>query len=209
MDAYYDGAAYIATADSLATVTAHSNLFWADDATSQNSLATTDIINLNELRRMTVWAEENNINPCKIDGDDCFVLLISPRAVNDLKLDSTFSNLIKDADMRGKKNPLLSMADFKFENILVHKFNRVRKPFSSGNNNTLIERGIFTGAKAVGLGYGSMPELVQRKEDAYKDRKGIGIRQLIGSARATWQNQAETTTLDQSSALWTYVRSAA
>ena len=118
--------------------------------------------------------------------------------MNDSDIKTTYQNAFTRTGA-GSDNPLFSRAEIIFEGIAVHEYNRVRVP-GSGTNAASTRRNIVLGADALICGNASEPRLVRRKEDAYEDRYGVGIKQIFGCARADFAAAANNDTLNQSSA---------
>ena len=155
-----------------------------------------------DLRKLYETLRVNNVNPLKVEGKEMYVLLAHVYSVSDLMNDSDIKNTYQNAFTRtgaGAENPLFSRADVVFEGIVVHEYNRVRSP-ATGTNAASTKQNIALGADAIICGNASEPRLVRRKEDAYEDRYGVGIKQIFGCARADFQHINNNETLNQSSA---------
>jgi len=123
-------------------------------------------------------------------------------SISDLMNDADIKNTYQNAFTRtagGSDNPLFSRAEIIFEGIAVHEYNRTRRP-ATGTNAASTMRNIVMGADAVICGNASEPRLVRRKEDAYEDKYGVGIKQIFGCSRADFTAEDDNTTLNQSSA---------
>ena len=213
LDGIYMGAAGHAIAEGRHAAEANKNIMWAGAATSQASIKPATILNHAELMAMSAWVQENNINPCMIDGDECYILLISPTAFNNLRGDANFINIYKDSTPRsagGGSNPLTSKADFKFDDILIHKWNRIRRVSASDNNNeNKTERALLLGSSSVGVGFASQPVMVPRQENAYRDIEGWAVKQILGSRISQFKDKDGANLFNQASAEWRFYRPAA
>lgn len=202
LDAHYEGNAAHVIKSGFASATAHPRVIWSNDATEQGDISSNDTLSAADLRKVYESMRINNINPLKVDGKEMYVLLAHVYSISDLMNDSDIKNTYQNAFSRtaaGSENPLFSRAEVIFEGIAVHEYNRVRVP-GSGDNAASTRRNIVLGADALICGNASEPRLVRRKEDAYEDRYGVGIKQIFGCARADFQHINNNVTLNQSSA---------
>ena len=202
LDAHYEGNAAHVIKSGFASATAHPRVIWSNDATAQSDISSNDTLSAADLRKVYESMRINNINPLKVDGKEMYVLLAHVYSISDLMNDSDIKSTYQNAFTRtaaGSENPLFSRAEIIFEGIAVHEYNRVRVP-GSGTNAASTRRNIVLGADALICGNASEPRLVRRKEDAYEDRYGVGIKQIFGCARADFQHINNNETLNQSSA---------
>tara|TARA_B100001123_G_C15343256_1_gene1035930 strand:- start:21 stop:1136 length:1116 start_codon:yes stop_codon:yes gene_type:complete len=176
------------------------NQQYANAVADSATLATADRLDSAELRRMFAWFDINNINPISYKGQDCAVLLCHTHNYNDLNADTTFRSAFEQAWDRGTGNPLFDMADCKFMNIYIHKYNRIRNA-ASGANAANVRRCVLLGADAIAEGVTARPRLVRRKEDKYEDIFGLAIKAINGWARADFA-PVSGTTLNQGLAIW-------
>lgn len=203
LDAFYDqysGHVVAGISAASAADPPANNLQYAGGAADDASLGDTDRLTVAELRRMWTWLETNNINPIRVDGQECFVLLCHPFNYADLFGDTEWQNMYQNAWQRAaskSQNPLFSGADAVYMNIYIHSFSRIRASASNAN----ARRCLLLGADAVAHGMTVRPRLVRRKEDDYEDILGIGIKSIHGEARFDWAPQSGTT-LNQSMAIW-------
>jgi N4-gp56 family major capsid protein len=202
LDAHYEGNAAHVIKSGFASATAHPRVVWSNDATAQGDISSNDTLSAADLRKVYETCRINNINPLKVDGKEMYVLLAHVYSVSDLMADADIKNTYQNAFTRtgaGADNPLFSRAEVIFEGVAVHEYNRIRVP-GSGTNAASTRRNIVLGADALICGNASEPRLVRRKEDAYEDRYGVGIKQIFGCARADFQHINNNVTLNQSSA---------
>lgn len=201
VDGYIEGNAAHVIAASLASSVTHPNSFYAGGGSSNDDVQAGNTLSAAELRRMWAWARNNNINPVRAQGQECYILLAPVFAMNDLDADEQYRSAFENAAPRGYDNPLFTRAEKKFEGIFIHEYNRIRNPSSGANASSQYEC-LLLGANSLVLGNANKPRLVRRKEDEYEDRYGVGIKHVFGAARSDFANAADTDTLNQSSARW-------
>ena len=202
LDCFYDKFPYFVIADSIASAatTAHPRTYYAGSVVSAAQMDPAYILNAREAQRMRSYAINRRLNPIKIDGKKCFVVLADTFCMNDLKNDPVFREQ-QNANDRGADNPLISGAIGSYNNLYFHEYERMRRTTSGANSGNIGQIALL-GADAIAVAYGSEPRLVERNEDSYQDRWGRAIRQVLGGSRTDFRNQGNTTTLNQSSAQW-------
>jgi len=202
LDAHYDGHAAHVIRATYKSASAHPRVIWSNDATAQGDISNNDLLSAADLRKVYENMRVNNVNPIRVDGKEMYVLLAHVYSISDLMNDADIKNTYQNAFTRtagGSDNPLFSRAEIIFEGIAVHEYNRTRRP-ATGTNAASTMRNIVMGADAVICGNASEPRLVRRKEDAYEDKYGVGIKQIFGCSRADFTAEDDNTTLNQSSA---------
>ena len=203
LDAIYDQySAHVVGAQARSTSDPPSaNLFYAGNQSSNATLGSGDKLTPDELRRMSDFAKVSSINPMRLNGKECYLLLVHPYVYTDLMGNSEFQASYQHGWERqnaGDRNhPLFDAADCKYANIYIMQYNRIRA--ASGLPN--VRRCILLGAGAVAEGMTSRPRLVRRKEDQYEDVLGLGIKSIDGWARFDWA-PVSGTTLNQALAIW-------
>lgn len=203
LDAIYEGNAAHVIKSAFDTATAHPRIIWGNNATNQTNISDDDNLDAAELRKYYQTLRLANVNPIKHEGREAYVMLAHVYSVSDLKADATIQGNYQNAFTRtdaSAANPMFGNADIIFEGIAVHEYNRIRRPAADANNGASTRRNIILGADAVVCGNASEPRLVRRKEDAYEDKYGVGIKQIFGCARADFAHVNGNDTVNQSSA---------
>ena len=194
LDALYDGNAAHVIRSGFATAYDHPRRVWGNNATEQADISNDDNLDAAELRSYYQTLRLANVNPIKFEGREMYVMLAHVYSVSDLKADTTVQGNYQNAYTRTEAsaaNPMFGNADIIFEGIAVHEYNRIRRPVSDSNNGASTRRNLILGADAVVCGNASEPRLVRRKEDAYEDKYGVGIKQIFGCARADFAQHDE------------------
>ena len=201
VDTFYEKFPYFIQSSNSATAVAHPKVYYANGRTAANDMTSADILSELEMRRIRSYCVHKKLNPIKVDGKSAFIVLADPFVLSDLMGDETFRAIASQAHDRGSENPIVKGAQFQHLGLYFTEYDRVRLT-SSGGNSGKISQLMVLGADAIAVGYGSEPRLVPRIETSYGDRWGLAIRQVFGASRCDWLNQAETSTVQQSSAQW-------
>jgi len=114
----------------------------ADFTNGATSLASSDTITPALISRLRVKAARKmadgmpRVNPIRINGEGHYVLFIHPSQAYDLKQDSTYATAQRDAQTRGKDNPVFTGALGMWDRVIIHEHEYV--PFLdisvAGNN---------------------------------------------------------------------------
>ena len=200
VDCYYETYPYFIQQQLSVTAVANTNTIYAGGVQAQAALSPTHIFNANEAMRMHSFGRVKKLNPIKIGGSNCLVVLADTFECTDLKRDPVYREL-KDALPRGMDNPIAAGAMGIYQQLCIWEYERVRVA-TSGAQAANTGRIILTGADAVGVVYGSPPRIVERAETDYDDRWGRAIRQVWGAALSRFQESDNSATTQQSSAEW-------
>jgi N4-gp56 family major capsid protein len=162
---YRDGVAGVLSGTSTAS-TAKAAL------TAANSKVTPEMISA-----LRVWAKTGGnaatyrIRPVKADGMDTYILLLHPAALYDLRINPTFAQAIKDAQERGKSNPLFKSAVAVWDNVVIHESERITLFTDGGGAAVTGCFGALMGAQALAWAWGERPNTVQKDFD-YENETG-------------------------------------
>ena len=128
----------------------------ADYSNGLDSLAATDLITPELISRAKVKAETKQANgmptmrPIKIDGENHYVLFIHPWQAFDLKNNATYAQAQREAQIRGRSNPIFTGAMGVWDNVIIHVHEYV--PFLdidvAGNNFYSSGAGVVAGVDA-------------------------------------------------------------
>jgi len=98
----------------------------------------------------------------------------------DLRVDSTFQQAMKDAQDRGKDNPLFRSATAIWDDVVIHETERLPLFTDGGSGSTVGAHCVLMGAQALVWAWGKRPEVVQDTFD-YGNEHGFATK-MIGKA---------------------------
>lgn len=95
----------------------------ADYTNGADSLATTDLITPELISRAKYKAvlASPKIQPLRINGKDYYVMFVHPWQAYDLKNNATFAQARREADQRGKDNPIFTGALGIWDGVVLHE----------------------------------------------------------------------------------------
>lgn len=111
------------------------------------------------------------IRPVMIDSKSYYVLLVPPAVMYDLRIDSTFKTAMKDAQERGKDNPLFRSATAIWDDVVIHETERIPLFTNGGGGSVVGAHCAFMGAQALCWAWGERPKATQEEFD-YGNEQG-------------------------------------
>lgn len=165
-------------------------------ATAKSALTVADSkLSLNMISFLKTYAltggarSQIPLRPVKIDGKPYFVLLTHPDAVYDLRADASFQQAMREAEVRGKENPLFSGAVAIWNGVVVHEHESVVIGTDAGSTtNVPFAKAALLGAQSLCLAYGKRPELVQDQFD-YFDQIGHAMSVIMGVKKSKFDSK--------------------
>lgn len=162
------------------------------DATSTATIESGDYLTLALISRTKTRARKvtPQIFPVAIEGSDYFLLLVAPDVLYDLKtFDPAWAQAQREAEVRGKANPLFTGAEGVWDGVVIRSSTRVPLTTNWGSGNTLNgAENLFAGRQAGVFAWGQKPEWVEQSFD-FGARTGFAIGALFEIAKATFNAQ--------------------
>lgn len=172
----------------------------APAGTSSSSTAKTALTAANSkltpnfISALRTWAKTGGsgqtyrIRPVKIDGGEYYVLVVPPAVMYDLRIDSTFQGAMKDAQERGKNNPLFRGATAIWDDVVIHETERIPL-FTNGGGGTVTGGfGALMGAQALVWAWGERPSTVMDTFD-YEDQTGWAWRMIARGGKPKYNSK--------------------
>lgn len=164
----------------LTSDTAYANT--ATLATAKSALTTSSILTPNFLTFLSTMADLGSvagvnrsfvpIRPVKVDGRPMYVLLTNPRVLYGLKTNASFIQAMREAEVRGKDNPLFKNAVAIWGNVIVHEHEFVSTGSNAGASaNIPYATSYLMGAQALCWAWGQKPKTVYKQFD-YDEEDG-------------------------------------
>lgn len=150
--------------------------FYGGSATSTATLTASDKLTPQLLSKAKAWAGTGGnrtqppLRPVKVDGKNYFVCLVHNDVAYDLSLDSTFLQARREAEVRGKENPIFSGAYMIWDGIVVHTHENCSISTTYGaSSNVAGAQCTFMGAQALvwaeGGKDGARPQVISEEFD--------------------------------------------
>lgn len=111
------------------------------------------------------------LRPVKVMGKEYFVLLANPEALYDLKVNSNFLQAQREAENRGKDNPIFSGAVAIYDGVIIHDHENVTRFDDGGGAAIHGNIASLLGAQSLCWAWGKRPKVVEKTFD-YDNQKG-------------------------------------
>lgn len=151
------------------------------DAT--NDKLTGDVVSL--AKRMAQTAQVANgdgITPYTYGEDqETYVMFVDTNAFRDFRAWLTSTGNLKDAEVRGKSNPLFSgPTSFEWDGVIVREIPELGVLSGVGAASIDVSVGFLCGACALGVAWSMRTKSTVRKEDDYGLKNGVGFMEMRG-----------------------------
>lgn len=95
----------------------------ADYASGATSLVATDLITPALISRCKTKATQAvpKILPIRTEGKDYYVMFVHPRQMYDLKQNPVFTQAMREAEVRGKNNPLFGLSSAVWDGVIIYE----------------------------------------------------------------------------------------
>lgn len=171
--AYPDGTAgafsYTATAS-----TAQSALVLANSQITPNFISYCKT--LAKTGRSRAWVP---IRPLKVGGEELFVLLCHPDVMFDLKTDSNFQQARREAEKRGKDNPLFKNATAIWDGVVIHEHENCPIGTDGGGGSVPWAKCALMGQQSLTWAWGKKPKTIMKDFD-YENEHSVAVDFIAG-----------------------------
>ena len=170
------------------------------------ALTTSDTLGYRHIVELLAFAKDNYIRGIRFNGNqEMFHMFVTPKMMKNLKLDADFLANVRNAGVRGDKNPLFAGSNSIYvDGVLIHEFRHVfsnemattgtsSEAGSAGykwgaNADVVGGRALFCGAQALAMadiGNATFDE----EEFDYKNSPGISIGKIFGFRKPVLKSQ--------------------
>lgn len=150
-------------------------------ALNTGALATDDTIGYKALVNLKAEAKDQYVRGVRGNGnDEMYHVFLTPKSLANLKLDADFLANVRNAGVRGGKNPLFAGGEsFMVDGMWIHEFRHVYHNATWGASSQGGERVLLCGAQALGLADIGTPEWNEEYFD-YMNQQGIEVGKIFG-----------------------------
>lgn len=138
---------------------------YGGDATSRATVDATDTISATMLSKVAARLAELNAPKFVIGGIACYVGLLHPRQVYDLKQDTTWKNAQQYSAIRGNTNPMFTGAIGMLDGILYFETTQATTTTGWGCPATTVYQGVVFGERALCLAVGQKNKWAEKEFD--------------------------------------------
>lgn len=180
----------------------------ADFASGTTSLATTDLLTPQLISRVRTKAKLSSpkIQPLDINGKSYYVMFVHPWQAYDLKQNAQFAQAMREAEVRGKENPIFTGALGIWDGVVLieHEYVPFLDVTVAGNSFRGVSSGtdcavdafraILCGRQAAGFAQASNPAGWVEKTFDYENQTGFAV-SMIGGIQKLVFNSLEYATV--------------
>lgn len=133
--------------------------------------ATNSLLTPNFITQCKTWAKTggdrkiNPIRPVRVEGGEYYVMLVSPDVGYDIRVNATFAAALKDAENRGKDNPLFQGSVAIWDGVVIHTHENIVNFDNGGGASVHGCFGAFVGAQALCYAVGQPGKFVKEDDD--------------------------------------------
>jgi N4-gp56 family major capsid protein len=168
--------------------TSPDNIVYGGDATSINTIDSTDKLTLTTISKAKAKAEDLLIPPAfSAGGQDFYGMVIHPYQAYDLKGTDAWQQAQREAMPRAEDNPLFTGALGHWDGVVLYSHSRVPTATNANSPTTNYGKAVLFGAGAAVRAYGRYPEWIVETFD-YQNQVGTAIALVLGLAKVTLSN---------------------
>lgn len=131
-------------------------------------------------KRMAKLLTTRKIRPLKVDGaGELLILYTQSYAFRDLKNDSNYTTYLRDAEMRGKNNPLFQDGDLYWDGVLIREIPEIPVISGVGASSIDVAPNFLCGAQTVGVAFAQRSKFEVEERD-YKNKRGVAVGEVRG-----------------------------
>lgn len=165
---------------------------YGGNATSDSDIDSGDGMTLQLIFKVASKAATSSpkLQPIRYKGKNWFVFVIHPYQKYSLIQDNDYLTFMKDAEVRGKENPLISGADAVVDNVIIHVHNYI-PTFSTwgATSDQPGARALLLGAQAIAFGIGAAGAGWNEKEFDYGNKWAIACGRVFGVQKTIFNSE--------------------
>ncbi len=177
-----------------AIVASPTKIFYGGNATATGDIGSDDKITPALISKVKAYAKTGGartyipLRPVSVGGKKYYVLLVHPDVMYDLKQDSTFTQAMREAEQRGKENPLFTGAAAIWDGVVIHEHENIPIVTNWGaGSDQPGAKCVFMGAQALLWAWGKRPEVRARDFD-YGREHGYASIAMCGTAKPVFNS---------------------
>jgi len=176
---------------------ANTNIIYGGDALADTQIEESDVFTLDKIVDAKTCAETGvfgsttkwRIRPIKYQGANHYICVIHPYQKADLKKSADYKTMMREAEVRGKDNPLFSGADFYYDGVWIYSHRQVRTASNWGaDSNVSGATALFLGAQAGLMAIAQEGWSWQEEEFDYGNKWGVATQRIFGFDKAMFNS---------------------
>jgi len=185
-------------------------------ATATNNITTSDTMTWDGIVKARAYAKRKRIKPIRMKGREYYCMVMSTEQARDLKQDSDYQTINKDANVRGKGNPLFDGALSIVDGVILYEHNFVYSTLGAASGSKYGSSGTVDGAQALllgaqAVGFARIGDAMWEESDNtdYGNKQGIGYGRIVGMKKPVFQSRYDSDASEDFGVLSYYTAAAA
>jgi len=166
-----------------------------DQLAAADLIVPADISALQKLAKVPGVSGQLRIRPIRVGGREYYVLLVHPEVAYDLKQNSTFTQALREAEVRGSENPLFSGAIGIWDGVVIHEHENISLFDDGGGGAVHGAHNLFLGAQAGVYATVGDPIWVEKSFD-YGNQLGVAGGLIFGNAKVKFDSDGDSSDED-------------
>lgn len=146
------------------------NVYVVGGGADADAIAAGDTLTVDAVQEIALKLYEQQAIPLRIDGDEYFVLVTSPRSLHSLKRETEYRDWVREAHIRGADNPFFKGATAVLDGVIIYRHTNV--PVANNATAVPVSAGLAFGAEAFIEG---VDERVSWDEDTFDYGNEFGV----------------------------------
>lgn len=165
----------------------------ADLATAKTSTVAAGKLDMTMISALRTWAETGGngayvpLRPVKVEGGEYYILLCPPDVLFDLKTNSNFQQAMREAQERGKSNPLFKNATAIVDGVVVHSHRKMNTGTAATGQAQMWGQCAFMGAQSLCWAWGKRPKIIQDTFD-YENEHGYAWNMICKTGKPVFNS---------------------
>ena len=153
--------------------------------------SSTDVLQptmLSLAKRMARDADAH-IRPVRVKEDEeWYVLFANKWAFRDFKASSDYQQASRDAELRGRDNPLFRDGDLVWDGVIIREIPEIPVIAGVGDSGIDVAPNFLCGAQAVGVAWAERTKAIKDEFD-YDNLMGVGVAETLGVEKLVYNNK--------------------
>lgn len=169
---------------------------YAGTATSTATLTSSDTMSWDLIVNTRAYAKRKRIKPIRMGGKEYYCMVMTTEQGRDLRKDSDYQTINKDANVRGEANPLFKGMLSVVDGVILYEHNYVYNTIGAASGSKYGSGGTVEGAQALllgaqAIGFARIGDAAWSESDNtdYGNKHGIGYGRMIGMKKPVFQSR--------------------
>lgn len=169
------------------TAASSNRVIYPGTVTTEGSITASDTMSWTFLVKCAAYARYRRIKPIRMNGRDCYCIVMTPQQARDLKTDTNYMTNVGRAGPRGGSNELFSGAFAVVDGLALFEHPKVFNTLGLASASKWGAGGLVDGAQALLLGAQALgfarigePNWNESDNQDYGNRQGVAYGRMIG-----------------------------